>query len=530
MLTRPVFQVSRKHAIAIATVAFVMASFFYLAPTVAAGDYRHAAILSTYGLMGLATVLVLRDWRMGIIGFSIWIVFEDLIRKSLGGALIVYFVKDMLIAITYLSYAVSGWLGRREKFNNPIAGPLLLCVGWALVQCFNPNLTSAWVPIIGLRMTFFYVPMIYLGYSYVDSEKRLRNFGLLMLSVGLLVSVGGILQSIWGLQFLNPETPAEVFRLYAARYSPVSGLEVPRISSVFVDPGRYSHYVLLLFFVGLGLLGLLYAAKERRFLSLIRFWSWICWIGASIGLYVSGQRATFIWVALTVFALLVDQALSFLRRGRGASVRTSRLLVRLGVAVALGVGVALLFFPERFTAAYHLYLESLNPARSGAEVTTRPGGYWRGTVEAFNLLGHGTGSASLGLQYISLLDPRAKIPPPAVEGGYAAVLWEWGVVGLVVWLWWTIRLLQKLWVATSKVAGSPYYMYGFSALLYTFFILFAWFFLGLQIYQNYITQAYLWFLAGVAFKLPQLARTQAESAARPRERTAKRGERGPYER
>jgi O-antigen ligase len=151
-------------------------------------------------------------------------------------------------------------------------------------------------------------------------------------------------------------------------------------------------------------------------------------------------------------------------------------------------------------------------------------------VEAFNLLGHGTGSASLGLQYISLLDPRAKIPPPAVEGGYAAVLWEWGVVGLVVWLWWTIRLLQKLWVATTKVAGSPYHMYGFSALLYTFFILFAWFFLGLQPYQNYITQAYLWFLAGLAFKLPQLARTQAESVARPRGRTAKRGERGPYER
>jgi len=331
----------------------------------------------------------------------------------------------------------------------------------------------------------------------------------LLLSVGLPVSVGGILQSIWGLQFLNPETPAEVFRLYEARYSAVSGLEVPRISSVFVDAARYSQYLFILFFVGLGLLGLLYAAKKRKLLSPGRFWGWLCWVGVLVGLYVSGQRASLIWVVLTFVALMVDEAMLFLRKGSNIRVRGSRLLVRLAVGVALGVGVAVVFFPERFSAAYHLYLESLNPGRAGAEVNVRPGSYWQDIVKAFNLLGHGTGSASLGLQYVAKLDPQAELRP-TTEGGYAAVLWEWGIVGLVIWLWWSVRLLRRLWVAKSKLVGSPYYMYGFSIFLYAFFILFAWFYLGLQVYQNYVTQAYLWFLAGVAFKLPQLARTRAD--------------------
>ena len=46
-------------------------------------------------------------------------------------------------------------------------------------------------------------------------------------------------------------------------------------------------------------------------------------------------------------------------------------------------------------------------------------------------------------------------------------------------------------------------------LLLCFHYLIAWFYLGLQAYQNYVNPAYLWFLAGVAFKLPELARTRA---------------------
>jgi hypothetical protein len=270
--------------------------------------------------------------------------------------------------------------------------------------------------------------------------------------------------------------------------------------------------MLLLFLVGLGLLGLLYAAKKRKLLSPGRFWCWVCWVSALVGLYVSGQRATLIWVVLTFVALVVDQAMPFLGRGRNVRGRGSRLLVRVAVGVALGVGVAVVFFPERFSAAYHLYSESLNPNLPDAEITYRPGSYWQDIVRAFGLVGHGTGSASVGLQYVAKLDPQARLRS-TVEGGYAAVLWEWGIVGLVIWLWWSGRLLRRLWVAKSKLVGSPYYMYGFSIFLYAFFILIAWFYLGLQIYQNYVTQAYLWFLAGVAFKLPQLAKPPADSAA-----------------
>jgi hypothetical protein len=48
------------------------------------------------------------------------------------------------------------------------------------------------------------------------------------------------------------------------------------------------------------------------------------------------------------------------------------------------------------------------------------------------------------------------------------------------------------------------------------FNLLAWFYFRFRVRQKYVTQAYLWFLAGVAFKLPQLAKAAAEPAPSPR--------------
>jgi hypothetical protein len=230
-------------------------------------------------------------------------------------------------------------------------------------------------------------------------------------------------------------------------------------------------------------------------------------------LVASGQKATLLWLFLTPVALLIDQGIMRPGGGGRAARVTSRPWIRLGIAVVLGIGVAALLFPERFVANYHMYFENFDPTGEGGAVTySRPASYWRDIARAVSFIGHGTGSASLGLQYVAKLDPRAVISY-SVEGGYAAVLWEWGVIGLVFWMWWSVRLLWKLWVVSTKVAGTAYHLFAFSAFLYAFFILIAWFYLGMQPYQNYTTQAYLWFLAGIAFKLPLLARTQAESAA-----------------
>ena len=59
------------------------------------------------GGMSIALVIIvvttLNDWRKGVFFFILWLLFEDLARKYLGNGLILFFGKDVLAAITYLS-------------------------------------------------------------------------------------------------------------------------------------------------------------------------------------------------------------------------------------------------------------------------------------------------------------------------------------------------------------------------------------------------------------------------------------------
>lgn len=156
-----------------------------------------------------------------------------------------------------------------------------------------------------------------------------------------------------------------------------------------------------------------------------------------------------------------------------------------------------------------LGVPGLAPTSQYSELGTRLASSWRDILRAFQssgLIGHGTGTASLGLQYIASYWGGWGNPALYnVEGGYASVIWEWGIVGLVLWLLWSVFLLMKLIGTVRKLRPTPFYWLAISVTLYSFFQLFLWFYLGIQVYQQYVAQAFLWFLAGVVFRLPSIA-------------------------
>lgn len=479
-----------------------------LAPVVAAGlvagiqrlglgDFRRVLLLAVFGTAGLLGFFILANWRIGVVVFVVWIVFEDLLRKSLGNELLLYAVKDVIVLLTYGGYWLKRMVTKSDGFRNPLKVPLLLWFGWAVSQMLSGSTGTVAVPLVGLRMSFFYVPMLYLGYEFVRTEKDLRTFLVLALTVAAGVAALGIAQSIIGLQFLNPSDPSPFLRLYETRTSPVSGLYVPRVTAVFVDPGRFSQYLFVALFVGLGTLGCLRSLRTPVGVVLRR-WSLLCWLVVIGGLFVSGQRAVIVWMVVAPLALLLLHL-----RGRGWVRGGATRWMRFVVAAIIGLVAFSAIFPLRFEAASRLYRETLNPAAS-RDVFSRQAGYWDDVVRSFSLFGHGTGTASLGLQYVAAHSPGAAIEE-SVEGGYAGVLWEWGVVGLALWLWWSLSLVRCLWRASMKVAGTPYHLFSIGMLLYAFFLLFPWFFLGFQIYQQYVAQAFLWLFAGMALKLPVLA-------------------------
>src|ERR1700693_5988993 len=76
------------------------------------GDIR----LLTYEAMIFAGCIVaataLRNWRTGFYLFFIWMIFEDLVRKYMGNGLALFFGKDILLGLVYLSFFTAVLKGR----------------------------------------------------------------------------------------------------------------------------------------------------------------------------------------------------------------------------------------------------------------------------------------------------------------------------------------------------------------------------------------------------------------------------------
>ena len=173
--------------------------------------------------IGLVTVL--NDWRKGVYLFIAWILFEDFFRKYLGNNMAVYFAKDALALLLYLSF-LRDWRRNAVARFRPLFLVSLLCFFFlGLIQVFNPNSTSFFFGLMGIKLYFFYIPLLYVGYYFIDSEKRLQDFLLFNSILILIIVCLGVAQSILGHTFLNPVVIQEDIRDLSTIYraSPISG-------------------------------------------------------------------------------------------------------------------------------------------------------------------------------------------------------------------------------------------------------------------------------------------------------------------
>lgn len=548
-------------------IALALSAGYGLASLLAEADWRWIIIAGVFVSALVMGTQILRQWRWGITAFFLWIVVEDLIRKHLGNQIVLYAAKDLLIVLTYVSFLL--WPRARSQawgWKNPLEAPLLVFLAIAIVNCFNPGIDHPAIPLIGLRMNFLYVPLLYLGYVYFDSDARVRHFIVLSLGAGGVVALLGLIQSLVGLGFLNPREFVPGLRLELIRVTPESQLPIPRPNSVFVDAGRFSQYLFVLFYLGMGAIcywhhqeaaaddptrgtrlqpmmpagevrfpwemssrgcmrmGLFVGGRDRHLHSphvFHRVSRWLTgqdkstlllWLSFGLitaGLFVSAQRAVLVLLAVSVLLIVAIACLERLRSWFVRS-RSSRFPLAKTVICTIGViGVYGLFRWDHLVAVYRFCIETLSPLARETELAWRPYVYWQDIVRAVResgVVGHGTGTASLGLQYVYDLDYMYadQLYPYAIEGGYAAVIWEFGLLGLVVWLWWTTRLVIASVQATRSLRGSRFYWLGIALSIFIFCFLFPYFFLGMQVYQNYVINAYHWFLCGLLFRLPAL--------------------------
>jgi hypothetical protein len=474
---------------------------------IVSGDFTSLAFLAMIAAGAAAAATILRNWRMGTYFFLAWLLFEDFARKFLGNNMAVYFAKDFLVLLVSLSFFAAY---RRKEHDlqtsrPPFLSVLLVFVWFGAMQVFNPASTSIFYGLLGMKLYFYYIPLIVVGYAMINSEAELRKFFYINLGLMLIIAGLGIVQSIAGPRFLNPEVIADDIRLLSETYrvAPISGARVYRPTSVFVSTGRFGDLLIVSWLLVFGFAGYLLLRCRRG-----RTFAFLALALIAAACVMSSSRGVFMWSSGSA---LVGAA-AFLWGApwrQGEVLRVLRQLQRVVLGVALAVVVMLLTYPEAFADRLAVLSETLDPRSPASELVHRTRDYpLKNFLAAFDYprwpYGYGIGTVSLGGQYVSRFF-NARPAVGGVESGFGALIVEMGIGGLVLWLVVAASILISAWRAVRKLKGSPWFPLAFMIFWYAFLLLLPLTFAGLQAYQDFILNAYLWVLLGVLFRLPKLA-------------------------
>jgi len=458
-------------------------------------------------VLGLvAFVAILKDWRKGVYAFVAWIAIEDLVRKYLGNNMIIYFAKDFLSLVLYLSFFVSRRATLTKAYRPPFLIPFLVFFWYCVVQTFNPASASIFYGLMGLKLCFLYAPLLFVGHALVNSEKDLRRFFFFNSVLILVVAGFGLAQSILGPTFLNPEVIQEDIRGLSTLYrtAPISGLVAYRPTSFFVGAGRFQNFVVLSWILSLGFAGFLLMRKQRgRFLGF-----------ATVGVLaaaslLTASRGVFLWTLGS--AIVVGPAIVW-----GASwaeeqkIRVVRAIQRAVVFVVIAITILASIFPHEVASRVAIYTETLSPYSSESELGFRSQAYpLQNFVAAFNYprwpYGYGIGTASLGGQYVT----RIMHAPPmniGVENGYGQLVIELGIVGLLLWILLAYAIARSAWRAAKNLKGTVWFPIGFAIFFYVFLLVFPMSFYGFVSYQDFIINAYFWLMLGILFRVSEFPR------------------------
>jgi hypothetical protein len=497
--------VRNQTVITVALWTLALSAAWYVGGFIARDDLNaiaYSLIVLVICVIGMA---ILRNWRSGFYVFVVWLLFEDLARKYMGNSTIMFFGKDLLVGITYVSFLIAVHRGRAARFRPPFLVFFGMFLLLSAIQVFNPNSPNVLYGLLGMKVDFYYFPLIFVGYAVIQGDEDLKQFFVFNLWFASIISFLGIVQAIVGPSFLNPTTLAPELRSLSnvEREVHSTGQLVFRPSSIFVSDGRYAWYVLLMWFLAAGLLG--FSLLRRGKADKIVYLALGLLTGATL---LSGSRTTFVVLSTSflVFAGAFLWGAPWKWRQSNRLVRATRRVFAFG---GLGLLLLLLVFPEAIGARLDFYSETLLPRSQYSELVGRGRDY--PTVEfekAFSqpnwILGNGIGTISLSTQYVArLLGERP--PSIGVESGWGNLMLELGVLGVVLWLLWTLVALLFCWKVVRSLRKTVYFPIGFAIFWFAFLLLVPFSYNGMTAYQNYIYNAYLWLLLGILFRLPILA-------------------------
>jgi hypothetical protein len=495
-------------------VFFVVAAY-KSAGYVIAGDIAGLAYIALAFVAGAFVVGMLNNWRNGLYFFLAWLLFEDFARKYLGNNMAIYFAKDFLVAVVYLSFFLAYRRKEVKSFRPPFLVPLLLLVWFGVIQIFNPASTSVFYGFLGAKIFFYYVPLMFVGYAFLESETDLRRFFTFSLTLSLIIISLGIAQSILGHTFMNPANPAAEIRELSTLYriAPVSGTIVYRPNSVFVSDGRYANFLLVSWLLIFGFSGyLLLRHRKGRVLAFVSLA--VAYGGVALG----ASRGVLLWTSGSALVGVLAFLWGAPWRQREV-IRVLRTVQRAALGVAIAIGLLFFIFPDALLSRVAFYTETLTPGTATSEFGFRVWDYpLQNFLGAFGYerwpYGYGIGTTALGTQYVSMIF-HTKPAISGVESGFGTLVVEMGIVGLILWLVIAFSVIIASWKIVKKLKGSPWFPIAFMIFWYAALLLLPMTFTGMQSYEDFVLNAYLWLLLGILFRLPTLAVSTEFAAVNP---------------
>lgn len=508
-------RLSRSPLTFLSFVVLFVAAAYKAAGFILAGDMTGLALAAIAIAVCALVVAILNDWRKGLYFFLAWLLFEDFARKYLGNNMAIYFAKDFLLLVIYISFI--GAYRRKEVsgFRPPFLIPLLLLVWFGVIQIFNPGSTHIMFGLLGFKVYFYYIPLLFVGYALINSEVELRRFFFVNLALSAIISGLGIAQAILGHTFLNPPRLADDIRELSTLYrsAPISGLTFYRPNSVFVSTGRFGNFMLVTWLIVFGFAGYL-LLRHKRGRTFV-----FCVLGlTAAALVLASSRGVVMWGSGS--ALVGAFAFVWGAPWRHREVlRVLRTLQRALLGVVLAMTLLLLLFPDALLSRVAFYTETLDPTSSASELQHRTWDYpIRNFLGAFGSerwpYGNGIGTTSLGTQYVVKFF-HAKPSPVIVESGFGTLIVEMGIGGLLLWLVLSVSIVVSAWRVVKSVRGSPWFPIAFVIFWYAALLLIPMTYEGMAAYQDFVMNTYLWLLLGILFRLPTLAASAQYAALQP---------------
>src|SRR5882672_9515926 len=127
-------QLRRKPLILFGTLIVGAFAAYQCAEYVLSGDFVALAAVGMAIVLGSVVIGILNNWRNGVYLFLGWLLFEDFARKFLGNNMAVYFAKDFLLLVVFISFIAAHRRTKEAIFRPPFLVPLLLFVWFGILQ------------------------------------------------------------------------------------------------------------------------------------------------------------------------------------------------------------------------------------------------------------------------------------------------------------------------------------------------------------------------------------------------------------